>query len=197
MSFEVEVKFRVGSHDDVLQRLTELGALAGSAVRQEDAYLAHPARDFAQTNEALRIRRSGDENRVTYKGPRRSGPTKTREEIEIAFTRGDTAFEQLSRLFANLGFKPVAVIRKSRQTFHLAHHGRDVEIVLDTADELGEFAEVEAIAATENDLPAVQTVVQEVAQTLGLTDVEPRSYLRMYLEKRAQATSVGDGSNRG
>lgn len=197
MSFEVEVKFRVGSHDDVLRRLTELGARAGSAVRQEDAYLAHPARDFAQTNEALRIRRIGEENRVTYKGPRRTGPTKTREEIEIAFTRGDAAFEQLSRLFANLGFKPVAVIRKRRQTFQLTHRSHDVEVGLDTADELGEFAEVEAIAATEDDLSAAQDVVQEVAQTLGLSDVEPRSYLRMYLEKRGQATSVGDASNRG
>ena len=77
---------------------------AGPAIDQEDIYLSHPSRDFRVTNEALRIRRIGDENRITYKGPRLSGPTKTREEIEISLDHGQVAFEQLLRLLENLGF---------------------------------------------------------------------------------------------
>jgi adenylate cyclase, class 2 len=185
MSFEVEVKYRGGDHADLARRLNELGAVASEVVTHADAYLAHPARDFGQTNEALRIRRIGGSNRITYKGPRRSGPTKTREEIEIAFREGDAAYEQMRQLFLSLGFRPVAVVRKTRQGFHLQHQGRDVEVALDVAEGVGEFVEIEAIAESEADLANAQGVVLDLANALGLTTVEPRSYLRMYLDREA------------
>jgi adenylate cyclase, class 2 len=184
MSFEVEVKYRTTDHEQLARRLSELGALASAEIAQEDTYLAHPSRDFAQTKEALRIRRIGDDNRVTYKGPKRRGPTKTREEIEIAFDRGPHSHEQLVRLFGNLGFEPVAVIRKTRRSFHLRFQGHETEVALDTAEGLGDFAEVEAIAELEADLPATQNVVLELGRRLGLSEVEPRSYLRMFLDRQ-------------
>src|SRR3954449_1270660 len=85
MSFEVEIKFRTDGHDDMARRLAEMGGKPAAVSDQEDVYLSHPARDFAQTGEALRLRSEGSSNRITYKGPRQGGPTKTREEIEIAF----------------------------------------------------------------------------------------------------------------
>ena len=153
-------------------------------ISQEDIYLSHPSRDFAATHEALRIRRVGTDNRITYKGPRLSGPTKTREEIEIAVAPGDGAVQQLARLFENLGFRPVAAVRKSRTPFHLHWQGQEVEIVLDTAAGLGHFAEIETLAETDSKLPAAQAAIQALAQELNLTEVEPRSYLRMLLESR-------------
>ena len=95
---------------------------------------------------------------------------------------------QLSRLFANLGFQPVATIRKSRTTFHLTEQLRKIEVALDQAEGLGDFAEIETLAATESDLPAAQAAVLAVASQLGLTEVEPRSYLRMALEAPRSAT---------
>lgn len=185
MSYEVEMKFRTPGHSDLVERLAALGAEPAGEVVQEDAYLAHPARDFAVSNEALRLRRIGAENRITYKGPRLGGPTKTREEIELAFEDGEPAFGQMHRLFTNLGFRPVAVVRKTRRRFHLKFGGHDIEVALDAADSLGEFAEVEAIAATEAGLPAAQGAVLELAGALGLSEVEPRSYLRMFLDRQA------------
>src|SRR3954451_6553554 len=123
MSFEVEVKYRTADHAPLVERLLALGAEADAEVTHEDAYIGHPARDFGQTNEALRIRRIGESNRVTYKGPRRGGATKTREEIELGFDAGGPAFEQLLRMFINLGFRPVAVVRKSRTPLHLEYRG--------------------------------------------------------------------------
>ena len=152
-------------------------------VLQVDTYLRHPCRDFAQTNEAFRLRRIGTENRITYKGPKREGPTKTREEIELTLAEGEYAFDQLCRLFENLGFQPVATIRKERTTFHL-ETPRPLEIALDRADGLGDFAEIEAIAASDSDIPAAQQAVISVADQLELTEIEPRSYLRMLLETR-------------
>jgi adenylate cyclase class 2 len=186
MSFEVEVKYRAVAHDHLLQRLLSMGASPAGEVDQEDTYLSHPARDFALTNEAFRIRRLGAENRITYKGPRRSGPTKTREVIEIPVASGDDSAARLLRLFENMGFRPVATIRKRRAVFHLTYQDHELEIALDLAEDLGAFAEIEAFAHGESDLPAAQHAVLDLAAELGLTEVEPRSYLRMALEERGQ-----------
>ena len=94
-------------------------------------------------------------------------------------------FRRLLTLLENLGFRPIATIRKRRESFHLTIHEHELEIALDTAEGLGPFAEIEAIASGEADLPAVQQAVLALAGTLGLTEVEPRSYLRMVLENRA------------
>src|SRR5436305_7495791 len=156
MNFEVEVKYRSVDHDQLRRRLIERGAAPEPEVAQEDVYLSHPSRDFAVTNEALRLRRIGAENRITYKGPRHEGPTKTREEIEIPAAEGEDAFRQLARLFENLGFQPVATIRKTRTPFHVADPLHSIEVALDHAEGLGDFAEIETVAAGESDLPAAQ-----------------------------------------
>jgi adenylate cyclase class 2 len=184
MSFEVEVKYRAVDHDHLAERLAQLGAKTNGTVAQEDTYLSHPARDFALTREAFRIRRLGDENRMTYKGPRRPGPTKTREEIEIPVASGPEQFGKLQRMFQSLGFRTVATIRKQRETFRLAFQGHELEIALDHAEGLGAFAEIEAFAYDEADLPRAQQAVLDLAKDLGLTEIEPRSYLKMVLETR-------------
>lgn len=185
MSYEVEVKFRVPDHDALRARLLSLNASEGPVIRHEDLYLAHPSRDFAQTDEALRLRRIGAENRVTYKGPKRVGPTKTREEIEIPFAEGPEPLAGMRAILERLGFRPVAQIRKSRRPYSVPDRGRPIEVVLDLAEGLGAFAEVEAIADGDEDLPAAQQAVLSLASELGLTEVEPRSYLRMNLEARS------------
>jgi adenylate cyclase class 2 len=195
MGYEVEVKFRTGDrHADLARRLAEMGGVPGLVQDQEDIYLSHPARDFAQTGEALRLRREGSSNRITYKGPRHAGPTKTREEVEIIFDSGADALEHMRRLWEALGFAPVAVLHKRRQPFHLEHGGRAIEVVLDVAEDLGSFAEVEALATDAADLPAAQAAVLVLGRALGLTDVEPRSYLRMALEHRGESAGTGGGA---
>jgi len=185
MGFEVELKHRASDHADLVRRLLALGAKSSPEIDQEDVYLQHPSRDFAQTNEAFRLRRIGDSNRITYKGPRHTGPTKTREEIEVAFQEGPVAYEQLLRLFGNLGFQPVAAVRKQRRLFHLGYRGHSVEVALDVAEDLGAFAEVETYVETEAELTEAQNTVVALSRELGLNDIEPRSYLRMVLERQA------------
>ena len=53
---------------------------------------------------------------------------------------------------------------------------------------LGTFVEVETIADGEADVPAAQRTVIDIAASLGLTDLEPKSYLRMALEARAASS---------
>jgi adenylate cyclase class 2 len=185
MSFEVERKYRVGGHVEVAARLLAMGATAGPTLEQEDAYISHPARDFATTGEALRFRRSGDRNALTYKGPKLGGPAKTRKELEVAFEPGPLAYRTMFELFESLGFRPVAVVRKSRVPYRVVVEGHDLEVALDNVAGLGTFVEVEAIAEGPEALAEAQRVVVALADSLGLTDLEPRSYLRMHLEALA------------
>ena len=55
---------------------------------QIDCYYAHPVRDFAASDEALRLRQVGENNYITYKGPKLDTTTKTRREIEISLPDG-------------------------------------------------------------------------------------------------------------
>jgi adenylate cyclase, class 2 len=182
MGYEVEVKFRAVDHADLERRLKARGLVPEATVEHRDTYLAHPSRDFTQTGEAFRIRGEGDSNRITYKGPKLGGPTKTREEIEVEFAEGAGALEKLTRAFELLGFRAVAVVRKTRTEYHLEHDGRPMVVTLDLAEGLGAFAEVETLVEGQPDLPEGQKAVLALAKELGLTEVEPRSYLRMLLE---------------
>lgn len=183
MSFEIEIKYRVPDHEALARRLEKTGAHADEPRDQVDRFYTSLSRDFAQTGEAVRIRSEGADNYVTYKGPRWQGPTKTRQEIELAFAPGEEAREKMGAFLEALGFKALAQVQKRRRTFHASSKGRPIEVVLDTVEGIGLFAEVEIVAANQADVPAAQAAVQELATALGLTEVEQRSYLRMVLEK--------------
>ena len=144
-------------------------------------------RDFAQTDEALRIRSVGDQNWVTWKGPKIGSRTKTRREIELPLGDGTQTAEQLSEVLQILGFRSVTVVRKTRKLHELTRNGRRFEIALDEVDELGTFLEVE-LMADEADLKSAQDAVLELARELGLSQTEPRSYLGMLLQKRGEAS---------
>src|SRR5262245_49585825 len=83
MNFEVEQKHRVDDPDALIQTLATRGAALGPAIEQADTYFAHPSRDFAKTDEALRIRMVAGDGVVTFKGPKLDATTKTRREIEL------------------------------------------------------------------------------------------------------------------
>ncbi len=87
-------------------------------------------------------------------------------------------------LFKLLGFRPVATIRKTRMSFLINRAEHTIEVALDQAENLGDFAEIETLAPSVADLPAAQSAVLALADELGLTVVEPRSYLRMSLDSR-------------
>ncbi|MDA0587295.1 MAG: class IV adenylate cyclase [Planctomycetota bacterium] len=187
-TFEVEVKFFLSDRVAmVLAKLQQLGAISGADAVQADHYFNHPVRDFAQTDEALRIRSVGDQNWVTWKGPKIGSRTKTRREIELPLGDGTQTAEQLSEVLQILGFRSVTVVRKTRKLHELTRNGRRFEIALDEVDELGTFLEVE-LMADEADLKSAQDAVLELARELGLSQTEPRSYLGMLLQKRGEAS---------
>jgi adenylate cyclase class 2 len=178
---EVEQKFPVKDFAALESRLRGLGAIPGEPHVEADHYFNAPDRDFARTDEALRIRRVGNSNRVTYKGPKRDLHTKTRTEIEVPLADGPQAAEDFAQLLTHLGYRPVAVVRKQRRSFHLEREGFPLEVTLDEVEKVGTFAELE-IVVTEEQLDNARSVLLRTAQELGLTASERRSYLQMLLE---------------
>src|SRR5262245_55585922 len=183
---EIEQKYAVADFTDLEARLAALGVTGFLTRQEEDHYHNAPDRDFKLTGEAFRLRRVGEANFLTYKGPRRDPAVKIRPELEIALRDGETARDEMLQLLRYLGNCPVAVVRKRRRIAHLKRKGYDLEVCLDEAEEVGRFAELE-ILAPEDGLEAARAVLLETAAELGLSRVEPRSYLTMLLDRREAA----------
>ena len=183
--YEVEVKVRA-DHDAVRERLADAGAERVEGVVQTDTYYDAPHREFAETDEALRLRREADADdagdrsaaetatRITYKGPLVEDESKTREEFETGVGDGETAHELLTRL----GFAPAATVEKERERYALDGY----TVTLDAVDGLGEFVEVER-EASESEVESTREGAFEVLRTLGLDpdDGIRTSYLGMLL----------------
>lgn len=192
--YEVEVKVSA-DHDAVRRALREAGATRRGTVRQVDTYYDAPHRSFAETDEALRIRRerpgtagdAGDGDAedpadgragtavLTYKGPLIETASKTRREVETPVPEP----ERLDEILTALGFAAAAVVRKERTRYELAGY----VVTLDSVDGLGEFVEVET-EAREADVEAAREGAVELLDRLGL-DPDDRirtSYLELLLE---------------
>jgi adenylate cyclase class 2 len=183
MPLEVEQKFKVPDLTAVAERLIALGARPGEPQLQVDRYFNHPARDFGQTDEALRIRRVGEDNYVTYKGPKLDATTKTRREIEATIGVGEAAAEQFAELLELLGFRRVAEVRKRRRDATLVRGDRTIEIVLDDVEQVGAYVELECVTdATQ--MEAAKQAIAALAAELGLVENERKSYLELSLERR-------------
>jgi adenylate cyclase, class 2 len=175
--YEVEMKVRA-NHEQVRRALDEHGATPLDTITQEDTYYNAPMRDFAETDEALRVRREeadGDERaKLTYKGPLVGETSKTREEYETELGDADV----MDSILDSLGFVPVETVGKERERFSIAEY----VVTLDTVDGLGEFVEVET-EVREKGIDAARAGVVETVETLGLDrDSEIRtSYLELLL----------------
>jgi adenylate cyclase class 2 len=197
--YEVEVKLPA-DHEPVRRRLSKLGAEQLTTVTQRDTYYDAPHREFAETDEALRIRRvhhhdhgdehgkendEGDERRrtlVTYKGPLVDADSKTRREHETGVADDET----MDGILRALDFEPVAVVEKRRERFRLG----DDTVTLDAVTDLGEYVEVET--ETETNVDAAREGVFETLRELGLDpdDQIRTSYLELLLE--SDSTPAGD-----
>ena len=180
MHWEVEQKFRVRDVQAVRSSLAALGVQFHDAILQVDHYFNHPARDFGRTDEALRIRQVGEQNFITYKGPKIDATTKTRRELELQLPSGPDVSSQFAELLSALGFISVTSVSKVRQPGSLSWNGQQVEIALDEVDELGWFVELE-VSANDGMLELAKAALASLAERLNLGPSERRSYLELLL----------------
>ena len=179
LMIEVEVKAKIRSFDEMRKRLDEINAIKVKIEHQEDRYFNSPVRDFAQTDEALRIRETKSEEKhnlfITYKGPKIDAKSKTREEVEMGIEDADKA----SKIFENLGFKEVRTVVKDREYYKYENY----EISLDNVHGLEPYMEIEISLEDNSDYSKAQESIFELFEKLGITDgFERTSYLEL-LEK--------------
>lgn len=183
--YEVELKVRA-DHDRLRGALADHAAAKLGQVLQVDTYYDAPHCDFAETDEALRIRRETPRSaersaetttKLTYKGPLIEAASKSRKEHETVVADG----EAMAKVLSGLGFEPAATVEKERQRYRLDGW----TLTLDTIEELGEFLEVERDVDT---APEVEAVREEATTLLRKLDLDPAdqirtSYLGLLLEQ--------------
>lgn len=180
--YEVELKVRA-DHERAREALLSAGADPLGTVRQVDTYYDAPHRDFAATDEALRIRRehahAETTAKITYKGPKIDATSKTREEHETTVADGETA----DAIFRGLGFEPVATVEKERHRYAL----REFTVTLDDVTDLGEFLEIETDVETEAEVEAARETAKTLLTDLSLdADAGIRtSYLGLLLDNES------------
>ena len=182
MLWEVEQKFPLSDAAAAKAKLAELGAPLTDPIEQTDHYFNHPARDFSQTDEALRLRQVGEDNWITYKGPRIDAVTKTRRELELPLAPGRQMHQQYAALLTALGFRLVGTVRKRRRNASLNWEGHAVDVAVDEVADLGAFLEIE-IAADDSQLESAKKSLESLSSRLGLGSSERRSYLELLLNR--------------
>lgn len=193
------MKFPVDDAAAIESRLLALGAASRGSVSQLDRYFNHPCRDFAHTDEAVRLRQVAERVELTYKGPRVDAVTKTRREHSLPLAAPDTfggprsTVEAWTGLLVSLGFRVVAEVSKDRTVFSIDRGSLAVEIAIDTVAGLGAFVELELLAE-EAGLDAARDCLRDLARELGLTASERRSYLELLLEGRGGEAGGSAGS---
>ena len=127
----------------------------------------------------------GEDNCVTYKGPKVDASTKTRRELEIQIESGDKGAAAFRELLQALGFKHVADVRKTRHPMEVVWQDRPVDVCLDELEGLGLFLELE-IVANESQMEEAKSTIASLAQELGLTESIRESYLEMLLRMKLE-----------
>jgi adenylate cyclase, class 2 len=164
-SLEVEVKFYAPDLTAVRHRLLTLGAeQTKERVYERNVRFDNEYGGLLHKRRLLRLRQDGT-TRLTFKGdPPQAvvSEAKVREELELTVSDFDTAVTLLQRL----GFQPVQIYEKYRETFQLG----PVEVVLDELP-FGNFIELEGEEAA----------IRAAAANLGLEWSQRILYNYLYL----------------
>ena len=172
---EIEIKALCPDLEKFKIRIIESGGVFESAGSERDIYYNHPCRDFRKTYEAFRIRISGSDTYITYKGPKIGDRAKTRFELETPITSAD----DMDVILEKLGFVKSGEVIKVREIYKIS----DITICLDRVQGLGDFVELEIIS---EDKEQAEKIIFDMAEKFGLDKFERRSYLELLLLKKVQ-----------
>jgi adenylate cyclase class 2 len=173
---EIELKVQVPDLAPVRERLLAIGAHMTEKTGEHDIYYNAPHRDFAVTDEALRVRYSSGRTTITYKGAkRRDLAFKAREELNVIVESG----KEFEQILERIGFRKTAVVDKVREYYSV----EQASIALDEVGGLGSFVEIEVIR-TESDVSDTN-IINNIAEKIGVRGEQIlASYLELILAKQ-------------
>ncbi|WNY28224.1 hypothetical protein MmiEs2_04080 [Methanimicrococcus stummii] len=177
--YEIEVKIKV-SHAEIKKDIIGEGAVFSGTEEQKDTYFNSPVRDFAQTDEALRIRSVNGEGEITYKGKKIDTISKTRPEYNSPVDA-----DEMKEILLALGYFVSGAVNKRREVYEW----NNFAIGFDEVEGLGEFIEVESNLRDAADKAEIQKEIGRIFEFLGKYNLSEKdsittSYLEMVLEKQ-------------
>ena len=192
---EVEIKVKISDPNLIRKKFDTTGVYKLS-LHHEDTYFNMPKglRDFKQTDEALRLRKSIEFNRennlitqkinyfMTYKGKKIDKTTKTREEIEVKLNET----ENMKNLLNLLGFREVFTVIKERELYDFKFQDTRIEALIDYLPILEQyFIEVEILAETINKVEKAKDTLFQFLEIIGFKREESirTSYLELVMIK--------------
>jgi len=193
---EVEIKVKISDPNQVRKRFEENKGVYKISLHHEDTYFNMPKglRDFKQTDEALRLRKSIEFNRdnraiaqkinyfITYKGKKIDKTTKTREEIEVKINE----IEDMKNLLKLLGFREVFTVIKERELYDFLFEDVRIEALIDYLPVLKQyFVEVELMTESYEDIKKSRKILFRFLEKFGIKKEESirTSYLELIAEK--------------
>ena len=192
---EVEIKVKI-SDPHLIRKKFDNNGVYKLSLNHEDMYFNMPKglRDFKQTDEALRLRKSIEFNRdnnlitqkinyfMTYKGKKIDKTTKTREEIEVKLNET----ENMKNLLNLLGFREVFTVIKERELYDFKFQDTRIEALIDYLPILEQyFIEVEILAETINKVEKAKDTLFQFLEIIGFKREESirTSYLELVMIK--------------
>lgn len=192
---EVEVKIRIADLDLLRKKLKRQGGVYKLSLLHEDTYYNMPIglRDFANSDEALRIRSSTEYDKskqntkkiicyLTYKGKKIDRISKSRQEIELKFDDAKSMREILSII----GFREILTVKKERELYEFEYKDNRIEALIDYLPALNNyFLEVELTAHTSEELDEKRELLFDFLSLFGYTkeDSIRKSYLELIIRK--------------
>ena len=179
---EVELKARLTAEQagEMAEKLRRLGFAPRQTVREADVYFSAGLRDFAKSDETLRLRScthldSGHtESLWTYKGPKTDRRSNTRTEYETCV--GD--LETARRILESLGFQAAYTVEKVRRELTR----ETTAACLDEVAGLGSFMELEILLSGGGRDAAVDSLLT-LLDALGVSReaLSRKSYLELLI----------------
>ena len=161
--FEVEVKARLKDKEAVKAKLEGMGCVFSVELHQEDHVFIEKGLPFPPPlfSSVLRVRKQNDTYFFTLKIPQETRQDCIEREMEIKDG------EMMIEILKLMKWQEVPTVDKKR----IKTNYKDMEIVLDQVEHLGEFIEVEKIVTHENheDRKKIQEELFAFLETLGVS----------------------------
>lgn len=180
---EVEIKIRLTDKEfsELPLKFNTMDFFFEQNMRETDYYYNGIDRNFADTDEALRVRISHNLNTdeiqscLTYKGKKLDDVSKTRPEHEVVIDNPDT----MRNVLKYLGFQSSFVIEKIRSYYSY----KNINICIDKVDKVGVFMELENVIVNEAEKDNALKELFLLLESLSIekSRLERKSYLELYI----------------
>lgn len=161
---EIEVKARVGSLQDVIGKLLQDGVRVSEPVHQRDEVFGLPGvpGDSDNSEPWLRIRTETKNAQTKIIYTLKKSVTNQLDSIEHETEVTDA--DELRQIILQSGFEPYSDVVKTRRKAKVG----DIEICIDSVEELGDFVEAEKLTDEQADYDAVTAELWQLLERYGV-----------------------------